>query len=193
MRTPAGFSVSLSSSPSRIMWQVRLGVILVLCGCRRPGTDRVPCRATRAVRAGGTAAGMARVVSSGAVDVGIAVEDVAGVVGGLDLGEPLIFGRTVAGSDPVGFVLGHQVHVAAQPGRVWQQAGSPLCCSKPPGARSRSRRHGRPPPGGPDWWLSQPWFEALAPGAAPLVRGLRSEGSRAGGTQSRWWRPCRRT
>ena len=49
------------------------------------------------------------------------MEDVAGVVGGLDLGEPLVFGGAVAGSHPVGVVVRHQVHVAARPLRIRQQ------------------------------------------------------------------------
>ena len=68
-------------------------VIFVFAGAvgrGRPGA--VPCEP------GGRHGGQERRqnVLSGGVDVGVAVEDVGGVVGGLDLGEPVVFGGTVA-------------------------------------------------------------------------------------------------
>lgn len=53
-------------------------------------------------------------------DVWVQVEDIVWVVGGLDLSEPVVF-VAVGASDPVLFVLCHEVHVATHTGGVLNQ------------------------------------------------------------------------
>ena len=55
---------------------------------------------------------------AGGLDVGVAVEDVVGVVGRLDRGQPPVLRVAVAGPHPVLLHLGHRVDVGADVGRV---------------------------------------------------------------------------
>ena len=65
------------------------------------------------------------------LDVLVAVEDVVGVVGRLDLGQPLVLGRPVGRPDPVLLVLGHVVDVAAAVARERSEPIPPPRVSPP--------------------------------------------------------------
>ena len=56
-------------------------------------------------------------------DVGVEVEDVAGIVGRLDLGQALILPWPVRRADTVLLVFGHEVHVTADAAGVRHQVG----------------------------------------------------------------------
>jgi hypothetical protein len=75
--------------------------------------------------------------------------------------------------------------------------GTRSCPLKVQGARSRSRRDARPPPGhrvGGTGLVAQP-APGLSPGTRSSTAGPRTTLGRqsSGGNATRWWRPCRRT